>query len=230
LPKPVLFDRYASGYRQSVESSIGFVGRDLEFFTRAKVYHLRRLARSLPRPLAVSSVLDVGCGCGLTDEMILPYVGDLTGVDVSSAMVGEAALRNPDAHYEAYDGLVLPFPSDSFDVVFAICVVHHVDPAGWDGLLAEMWRVTRAGGLSVVIEHNPANPLTRRSVDRCPFDEDAVLVGPRRLAQGLRRAGARSVRHRYILFAPFGGDRARMAEGLLGWLPAGAQHIVWAQR
>ena len=127
-------------------------------------------------------------------------------------------------------GRRLPFPSASFDLAFAICVVHHVDPAAWDGFLGEMWRVTRAGGLAVVIEHNPANPLTRRSVNRCPFDEDAVLVGPRRLAQGLRRAGARSVRHRYILFAPFGGDRARMAEGLLGWLPAGAQHIVWAQR
>ncbi len=230
MPDPELFDQYASGYQQTVEDSIEFGRRDLEFFTRAKVYHLRRIARALPRPLARCSVLDIGCGSGLTDELIVPFVGELTGVDVSPAMVDEAAARNPEAQYEVYDGDVLPFATSSYDLVFAICVIHHVDPAAWDAFLSEMWRVTRAGGLAVVIEHNPANPMTRKSVKHCPFDEDAVLVGPRRLAGGLQRAGARSVRHRYILFAPFGGDRTRMAEGVLRWLPAGAQHIVWAQR
>ena len=90
MPKPVLFDQYASDYRQTVEGSLGLIGRDLEFFTRAKVYHLRRLARALPRPLTDSSVLDIGCGSGLSDELLAPYVGELTGVDVSSAMVEEA--------------------------------------------------------------------------------------------------------------------------------------------
>jgi ubiquinone/menaquinone biosynthesis C-methylase UbiE len=228
--KVAAFDRYASSYQETVEGSLSLPARNLDFFALAKIYHIRRLARTMPRPLSVCSVLDVGCGTGRTDQLLLPHVGSLSGVDVSAGMVTQARARNPDARYWVYDGAALPFDDRTFDMAFAICVVHHVDPPGWDGFLAELWRVTREGGLSVVIEHNPVNPLTRRSVDRCPFDEDAVLVRPRRVTEGFRRAGARNVGQRYILFAPFGRDRVRQLESALSWFPAGAQHVVWARR
>jgi SAM-dependent methyltransferase len=230
MSEPKLFDRYAADYRRLVEESVGFAGRKLDFFTRAKVFHLRHLAHRLARPLATCSVLDVGCGVGLTGHYLRPHVGALSGVDVSPAMVAAASARNPDIDYQAYDGSTLPFGPSSFDLTFAICVLHHVEPADWDHFLAEMWRVTRPGGLAVIVEHNPLNPLTRRSVDQCPFDDDAVLVPVRRARQGLRRAGAPTTGRRYIMFCPIGGDRTRLAEGSLGWLPAGAQYLVWGQR
>jgi ubiquinone/menaquinone biosynthesis C-methylase UbiE len=230
LNQTTVFDDYADHYGNTVERSLGLIRRDLKFFTQAKVWHLRGLARRLPRPLSASSALDVGCGAGVTDELLLPHVGSLFGIDVSSEMVEQAKHRNPRAQYQVYGGSILPFEDGSFDVAFAICVVHHVDPGRWDAFLAELWRVTRPGGMSVVIEHNPVNPLTRRSVDRCPFDEDTVLTGPRRLARGFRHAGAAEIGHRYILFAPFGGRRVRSLERVIGWIPAGAQYLVWAQR
>jgi SAM-dependent methyltransferase len=230
MSEPRLFDRYASDYRQLVEESVGFAGRKLDFFTRAKVFHLRQLARRLPRPLGECAVLDVGCGVGLTDYYLRPHVGAMSGVDVSPAMVTAATTRNPDIDYQAYNGSKLPFGSSTFDLTFAICVMHHVEPEQWDDFLAEMWRVTKPGGLAAIIEHNPLNPLTRRSVDQCPFDDDAVLVPVRRARQGLRRAGAATTGRRYIMFCPLGGDRTRLAESSLGWFPAGAQYMAWGQR
>ena len=230
MSEPKLFDRYVADYRELVEESVGFAGRKLDFFTRAKVFHLRQLARRLPRPLRACSVLDVGCGVGLTDHYLHPHVGTLRGVDVSPAMVAAAAARNPGIDYQAYDGFTLPFGPSTFDLTFAICVLHHVETVQWDHFLAELWRVTSPGGLAVVIEHNPLNPLTRRSVDQCPFDDDAVLVPVRRARLGLRRAGAGTTGRRYIMFCPVGGDRTRLAETSLGWLPAGAQYLAWGQR
>lgn len=224
------FARFSENYSDTVQESIGFVGRDLAFFTRAKVYHLRKLGERLSRPLAESSVLDVGCGTGLTDEVLLPYVGSLVGVDVTAEMVDLAADRNPAASYSPYDGQRLPCDDKEFDLVFAINVVHHVAPAKWDDFLSELLRVTASGGLAVVIEHNPLNPLTRKSVRECPFDEDATLVGPRRIRRGFHRAGATRTGHKYILFAPLGGDRVRAVEEAFGWwCPLGAQHVSWAE-
>lgn len=227
IPRPT-FDHYASDYQSLLEDSVSFAGQGMPFFARAKVYELRRLGRQLGVPLAKSSVLDVGSGNGMTDELLLPHVGRLAGVDVSPEMVAYSAARNPAAHYSAYDGIVIPFEDGAFDLVFTINVFHHVNPARWDAFATELWRVTRPNGLCVVIEHNPINPLTRLSVARCPFDEEAVLLGPARVKRALRRAGAGPMRHRYILFAPFGGGALRRAERPLGWCPLGAQYVVWA--
>jgi ubiquinone/menaquinone biosynthesis C-methylase UbiE len=43
------------------------------------------------------------------------------------------------------DGRSLPYPDDSFDVVHASMVVHHLDPADAVALLREMRRVSRRG-------------------------------------------------------------------------------------
>jgi SAM-dependent methyltransferase len=226
-----LFDRHAATYRQTVDAAVGFSGRDLAFFTAAKAHHLMAIAGRLGRPREQAALLDVGCGTGGLDQLLAPYVGQLVGVDVSEGMLEAARHLNPGVEYLAYSGKQLPFQDETYDLVFAVCVVHHVEPADWARFVTEMWRVTRPGGATVVIEHNPLNPLTRRSVAACEFDEDAVLTGPRPLADTLRRLGARRVRSRYFLFTPFGGHTAQTLEQrLLARLPLGAQYIVEAAR
>lgn len=224
-----LFDWHADTYRADVERSIGFTGLDLDFFTRAKADELVGLVDRFVGSPGALSILDVGCGPGVTDELLAPRFRTLTGVDTSPEMVIQAAARNPGATYEAYDGCALPFSDDAFDVTFAICVMHHVPPPQWDAFVAEMHRVTRPGGLVLVFEHNPFNPLTRRAVDRCTFDEDAVLLSPRRVRSACDAGGGRVVASRYVLFVPGGGRRTRTAERLLGRCPLGAQYVVAAR-
>jgi SAM-dependent methyltransferase len=226
-----LFDRHAGSYRQTVDSAVGYTGKDLAFFTEAKAHHLKKIAGRLDRPFDETELLDVGCGLGGLDALLAPHVRRLVGVDVSEGMLDGARRLNPEVEYLAYSGHQLPFEDHTFDLVFAVCVVHHLQSSEWAPFIAEMWRVTRAGGATVIIEHNPLNPLTRRSVAACEFDEDAVLTRPAPLVRMLRSLGAPRVECRYFLFTPFGGDRVQVMERrLLARLPLGAQYIVEATR
>jgi SAM-dependent methyltransferase len=220
------FDDYAADYRLAVERSTSFSGKGLDFFTTVKVRLLLELiSRHVGGPEGCV-LLDVGCGTGVTDELILPHVGGLVGVDTSEEMVVRASVRNPPGRYQAYGGSLLPFDDGCFDVVFAICVLHHVPPEGWDGLIADMLRVTREGGLACVLEHNPFNPLTRRAVGNCDFDRDAVLLTMRRTVAAFIRGGATIEARRYYLFTPFEGRPVASVERLLRRVPLGGQYVV----
>jgi ubiquinone/menaquinone biosynthesis C-methylase UbiE len=224
------FDVYAKGYADTVNASVRFVGKDVEFFARSKARGLLRTVRQLKRPLEEVRALDVGCGTGITDSLLLPHLGSLDGVDVSTEMVDQAASRNPRGSYRVYDGIRLPFASRSFQLVFAACVLHHVAPKAWDLFLAELRRVTASPGATVVIEHNPLNPLTRRAVRACPFDEDAILAWPRQVTSAFRRMGVQTLDRRFVTFFPVDRPLARWVEGRIGWLPAGGQYVVTAFR
>lgn len=224
------FDVYKDSYREDLRRAIAFSGQSPEFFTEVKAAELLRIANRRLGDPARTSGLDVGCGVGLTDAFLAPRLGELHGVDVSSGVIQSAAARNPSVDYRTYDGTVLPFPEHAFDLVFAICVLHHVSAEARTGLLAEMARVTRAGGLVVVFEHNPYNPLTRLAVDRCAFDEDVELLSRNSLERLFAETGLEVVEARYILFFPWRGRRLRALERRLGALPAGAQHVVAGRR
>src|SRR5213079_2165552 len=103
-------------------------------------------------------VLDVGCGPGETDSFLEDAFRSLHGVDLSAAMIERAAERNPWAEYSSYGrGDQLPYADGSFDLSFAVCVLHHVPPGERPSLVEEIRRVTRPGGLVAIFEHNPWN-------------------------------------------------------------------------
>jgi len=216
------FDRFDQTYEAELDDAIAFAGREHEFYVEAKARRLLELARRRlgDRPLGV---LDVGCGPGLTDRHLLPHVGSLAGVDPSPGMVERARSENPDADYSVYDGERLPFEDATFDLAFAINVLHHVAIPNRRPLVEELGRVTKPDGLVAVFEHNPLNPLTRRVVRSCAFDEDVVLLGQAELVRLFRAAGLVVVDREYLLFFPW---RADALERRLTRLPLGAQHVV----
>ena len=219
------FDRYRDTYEQTVDDAIGFVGQEHAFYVEAKARRLLELARRrLPgRELAA---LDVGCGPGLTDERLVGQVGSLHGVDVAEPMVERAREAVPGAMYDVYDGTRLPFEDASFDLTFAICVLHHVEPPDRAALVGELGRVTRPDGLVAVFEHNPLNPLTRRVVRNCEFDEGVELLGRRELTGLFARAGLDPLDVEYLLFFPWRGRVFAALEHVLRSLPLGAQYVV----
>ena len=81
---------------------------------------------------------------------------------------------NPTVRYQAYDGKTLPYDDASVDLAFAIRVMHHVAVGDRPQFASELRRVVRPGGLAVIFEHNPYNPLTQHVVRNCEFDEGAV--------------------------------------------------------
>jgi SAM-dependent methyltransferase len=221
-----LFDGYRGNYRDVVQSSIDFSGLPHSFFMRAKADLLRdliaqRLGAEKP------AMLDVGCGVGSFHPLLRGMVGRLSGIDVSSASIAQARADNPGVDYRAFDGKTFPFDHAGFDLVTAICVLHHVAPAEWTHFMSEMRRVVRPGGLVCVIEHNPLNPLTRLAVARCEFDRDAVLLGAGTTRKLMAGAGLRQIDSRYFLLLPWEAAAARRVEGALSDLPLGAQYAAF---
>jgi SAM-dependent methyltransferase len=223
------FDAHAHEYVEAVDQSVSFTGRDSAFFARRKVEMLEELAFDSAGTLAGLSVLDVGCGTGTTDRHLVDHVGSLIGVDVSEEMLALAAQSVPAASFKWYNGEKLPFPDESFDVAVTICVLHHVPTSGRALLVSELHRVTRAGGLVAIFEHNPINPLTRYAVNSCDLDDGVVLVPGREATSYLTDAGAADVHRLDYLFSPFGGALGRSVDGALSRLPVGGQYVVSAR-
>jgi SAM-dependent methyltransferase len=224
------FDSRAAAYEVELNKAISFAGQDASVFTEAKARALLALARERIGDIESASALDVGCGIGNIHRSLAPQFAEFQGADVSAGLIDVARANNPDVAYQAYEGVELPFESNTFDLSFAICVLHHVPPAQWEVFTAEMARVVRPGGLVAVIEHNPLNPGTRLVTLRCAFDENIVLVRRRRLERLMRQTRLRDTASRYILFSPWRSAAVERAERRLGHLPLGAQYITYGNK
>lgn len=220
------FDRFSETYRADLDEALRFSGQDADFFTRAKVRALGELVRRHVGEPADVGLLDVGCGIGLTDTMLVHDFAHVTGIDISEPLVRQAADRNSQATYDIYPGGRLPYDDHAFDAVFTFCVLHHVPEPERAGFVSELRRVTRPGGLVVIGEHNPLNPLTRFVVGRCAFDNDAVLLGAGEATTLLREAGLEPVERRFVLVVPAERPLARKMDAWLGSIPIGAQYLV----
>ncbi len=224
------FDRYAKGYEGEVDRSVSFTGRNSAFYARRKVDILEEIARPGLGSLQGLSLLDVGCGTGTSDQVLAPRVRKLHGVDVSEEMLVKAQQNVPDAEFSWYDGEKLPFDDETFDVVVAMRVLHHVPASDRCKVVSEMIRVSRREGVVAVFEHNPYNPLTRHAVNTCELDRDAVLLPPRESVELLRESADVDPDHRHYLFSPLGGVIGCSLDRHLRNLPFGGQYVAWVRR
>jgi SAM-dependent methyltransferase len=220
----VNFDGHSADYSPQVNRALAVAGLKHDFFFEAKVRHILEVRRRLPESSV--RVLEIGCGVGLLQQRLRPLLTHLWGIDPSIASLAAA----PGARGIAADGLQLPFADESFHLVIAVCVLHHVPPDRRAAFLAEAARVVRRGGILTLCEHNPWNPLTRLVVNRCEFDRDAVLLSQAEAKRRLAAAGLGQMESRYIHFFPWRGAFWRYLERLLAPVPLGGQYMVDASR
>ena len=221
------FDDHSGDYSQKVDRALTVVGLEHDFFLDAKVGHILDARRRVAAGGAVR-VLEIGCGIGLLTARLEAVLSDVWGIDPSITSLEQAVI--PRRRLIAADGLCTPFADESFHLVIAVCVLHHVPVDQRAAFLAEAARITRRGGRVLLCEHNPWNPLTRLVVSRCEFDGDAVLLSQSEARRRLIAAGLSDSRSRYILFFPWRGRVWRWLEAWLGWLPAGGQYVIDAMR
>lgn len=225
------FDRYGSEYRDVVQQSIDFAGVQYDFFVKAKARMIKQAAAAKwPEGGMALAYLDVGCGIGSLHQHLEGAFSRICGVDVSEKSLEVARERNRTFEYRIMQDHTLPYPNETFDLVTAINVLHHVGPAEWDAFILELKRVVRPGGLVCLIEHNPANPLTRLAVYRCPFDKDAHLLSAAKSRRLLEAAGLSNVSSTHFLLTPSSAAPALTIERWLSWMPLGAQYIAVGER
>jgi ubiquinone/menaquinone biosynthesis C-methylase UbiE len=122
--------------------------------TNSKVDYTHFLTQELIRELtqrigAPGPVLDLGCGTGVLTTALAELGYDVTGVDISQAMLdkikplseaGRITLRQGDVY-------ALPFDDRSFEGIATRWVIPHF--RDWPSILKEAARVLRPGGVMV---------------------------------------------------------------------------------
>ena len=225
------FDQFADEYEAQHRANIVVTGEGPEFFASYKIASLAEVAAGLP--IVPNHILDFGSGIGNSIPFFREHFpgAALTCADVSSRSLALSRRRfSGSEHYTLINNRTIPHESNTFDVTFSACVFHHLRPDEHVHWLAELLRVTKEGGLFAIFEHNPANPLTVRAVNTCPFDENASLIRARALLRALEEAGWRQLALRYHLFFARVLAWLRATERYLGWLPLGAQYSVTARK
>ncbi|MGI9627444.1 MAG: class I SAM-dependent methyltransferase [Longimicrobiales bacterium] len=97
--------------------------------------------------------LDIGCGPGAAVRAAAETARESTGVDRAEAMVEIARRRSrnlENTRFEVGSAESLPFPDDSFTVVWTAHSFHHWEDR--DAGLAEMLRVLSPGGRALILE------------------------------------------------------------------------------
>jgi SAM-dependent methyltransferase len=222
------FDLFASSYDQLLKDPLrmGFASDPLHFCLR-KWIELNRMLRSAGRQTESMAWLDVGCGRGEFLRLAGNNFASAAGCDPS---IGMLSCGRPFAMHKQPDTCELPFPPQSFDLVTAVCVYHHVPVDARRALTSEIRRVLRPGGLFCLIEHNPYNPVTRRIVNRCPVDADAKLLSSQAAAALVGASGFRPGAVEYLLYLPETWfHRLSWVEMILRRVPMGGQYALLAQ-
>lgn len=90
-------------------------------------------------------ILEVGAGTGRISIPLLERGADLIGCDLSGKMLSRQHEKYPAARLVQSDAATLPFPSNHFEAVLVVHVMHLIGP--WKESLREFKRVLEPGGV-----------------------------------------------------------------------------------
>lgn len=107
-------------------------------------------------------VLEYGCGVGEHAVLLAKSGAHVSAFDLSPVSIAVARRRAELNQMEANIDLTvaagksLPYADESFDIIFGLAILHHLDvTASW----ADLYRVLKAGGKAVFVEPMGMNPL-----------------------------------------------------------------------
>ena len=180
------------------------------------------LAKSL-RGKHPSVILDYGSGMGALIPHLREFFPDaqIWATDISKLSLEHLQKSYPYVRVFAPDAIQ---PS-SCDVVVLSCVMHHIPTPSRQGVVGSIKQALKSGGSLCVFEHNPINPVTRKIVSNCIFDEGVELIQKRSLRTLISAIGGFTPQNAgYFLFFPPLLKVLAPLEAILSWLPLGGQH------
>lgn len=229
------FDRYALEYEQMHADNVKPSGYDPAYFDEYKVKEIHaRLKEEGVADLPIK-ILNFGCGIGKSEPFLRSYFPNakIMGIDVSVESVKLARKYNShlkDVEFDTFEeGGEIP-KNVKYDVIFIANVFHHIPHKFHVGILKQLIEIISDNGSLFIFEHNPHNPLTVRTINRCPFDVDAVLLYPAYTGKILKESGFTRIQRRFTLFFPKFLKFLLPLEQKLKGLPIGAQYYFQAKK
>src|SRR5207248_3291438 len=165
------FDQFAGNYQEVLDRAVAASGEGSAYFAE---YKARYLARVLPKS-SFARVLDYGCGVGLLSGFLQRHLQpvQLDGFDLSRDSIAAVDSSLKQKGTFTWDPHQL---RSDYTLIVIANVLHHVEPNERASVVRDLSSRLTTGGTLAIFEHNPANPITRRTVDQCPFDKDVVLL------------------------------------------------------
>ena len=122
------------------------------------------------------TILDLGCGFGDHASRLSNYK-KLVGVDTSKELIQAAiAKKIPDTDFMQADiKKQLPFPHDSFDIVFASLVIHYISDL--DALFKEVKRTLKEGGIFCFSTMHPIMNLLNQKDGKIAIEKEGSIHG-----------------------------------------------------
>jgi SAM-dependent methyltransferase len=224
--KKVDFDQYAADYDSKLGEDLKFF-EESSYFAEYKIKIVRNELKSTP-----ARILEYGCGIGRNLTFITKYFPDskIFACDISVKSLEIAGKSNPSVNLFRIEDDLIAIHENKFDLIFISCVFHHIEPPLRQESMNKIRSLLKPGGMLYIFEHNTLNPVTRKIVRECPWDEDAILLKPSELKTLFANSNLIFKKLKYTLFFPSFLKFLRPLEKLLTWLPLGGQYYITAQK
>lgn len=162
-----------------------------------------------------SRVLEVGCGTGNYIAAIGAAVGcSCWAIDPSEEMLAAARIRSAHVTFRAGRAEQLKFETGSFDLVFSVDVIHHLE--NYAAYLGEVFRVLEPGGLVCTV--TDSEWIIRHREPLAVYFPETVEVDLRRyprltdLRAFMQRAGLGDIEENLVEFPYEAADSSPYAE------------------
>jgi len=164
-----------------------------EYLTTAHVYDLllslplrpiRLNIRSFIRDKSHKRILDICCGTGEQLRILHQADHELTGIDLSAAMLNQARKKSPEAiTYLCMDGTQMNFEPESFDCAIISFALHEKEKKVHDRIFLKGFQMVRPGGHIVLCDFcQVADTLSSRLFGRFLLPMVEKSAGPEHFA------------------------------------------------
>lgn len=93
-----------------------------------------------------SKILELGPGYGRETSQFLKITDNVCGLEISKTAAERLQKEFPKAEFKEFDGVNLPYPDDSFDLIYSCFVLQHMSKESAKKVLIESIRVLKKGG------------------------------------------------------------------------------------